>query len=147
MSCATGAQLHACMFKLELQTDADTAHEWQHMSGIITQGQHFAHLVLQTDKAARDSLVCCSPNEVTVHWAVLQLAGGDPVQCPAQGGPISRVGAVGLHTADGFTHKVAQWRLPPTTHCPIPAINKCMNGQRALDHKTPNMSRPQTPIA
>ena len=68
----------------------------------------------------KDSLVCCSPDEVTVHGAVLQLTGGHSVQRTAESGTISRIGAIGFHTADGLTHKVTQGRLSPAAYCPIP---------------------------
>ena len=67
-----------------------------------------------------DSLVCCSPDKVTVHGAILQLTGGHSVQRTAESGAISRIGAVRFHTADGLTHKMTQGRLSPAAHCPIP---------------------------
>ena len=66
-------------------------------------------------------LIGASPDEVTVHGAVLQLAGGDAVQMASQCGTIIGVGAVGLHAANRRPHKAPQGGLSPATYHPVPA--------------------------
>lgn len=85
--------------------------------------------LITKQRGSEDSLIGCSPDEVTVHGAILQLTGGHPVQRTAESGAISWIGAVGFHTADGLTHKVAQGWLPPATHCPIPAHQMVLSCQ------------------
>ena len=75
--------------------------------------QHWVSLHLATpakqvdlDKWQVDSLIGCSPHEVAVHGAILQLTGGHPVQLAMQGGTLGGVGAIGLHTAHWLSNKM-----------------------------------------